>query len=509
MTGNNEKTSKLEILHAMQFSLSHRRGTKNMKNMSYSIKRLREEGHFCLSSLDDVESLDVFWAEANKVERLYIEDTNVYVAPLKTKRSEGEFVGLTCYRDNNYRTRLVIVGKADDIASLRSVTFRVLCLPEAGRPQSLAFSLSSYRPGRPVGTRDNVMLTAEQLRHIICAYPSRWFRFSDLSFTAEQSVEIVSHRKFKIEFFDCRFDDKGRAIVAWLENRNETDIMECCDLFRCDCYPAILRFLSRSMYPVFKRLYLDSIDIPSQLTPYVAAANVKSLDVDIRFFVCDKGWRAPLLQALRDGTFRPEILDISFICAPCHGKMNNEEIAIVGEFLQKLLVALSSRECSLKELHLWDFKLRGIGQEFKDDLIVMLQKNKSLRTLGVYSTMGLFSFPQMSILKVAAMHPHLRQLCFYPPTSDPPVPRPFQVWAKKNHFHDIRFETARDPEMRVQRDKWQNAVFSLFTGKYAALKQVQDPHARSYLLLTALATYRQMPDRIYYLLSDNQDVFAK
>jgi hypothetical protein len=27
----NEKTSKLEILHAMQFSLSHRRGTKNIK----------------------------------------------------------------------------------------------------------------------------------------------------------------------------------------------------------------------------------------------------------------------------------------------------------------------------------------------------------------------------------------------------------------------------------------------------------------------------------------------
>ncbi|GAX20417.1 hypothetical protein FisN_9Hu142 [Fistulifera solaris] len=114
--------------------------------MTYTIKRLREEGHFRLRNLDGVESLDVFWAEALKVERLYIEDTGVYAAPTKTKPSEREFVGLKCH---DFSTELQFVGKLDDISSLRSVTFRVLCLPETDNTKTMSFSKNSYNPGEP------------------------------------------------------------------------------------------------------------------------------------------------------------------------------------------------------------------------------------------------------------------------------------------------------------------------------------------------------------------------
>lgn len=71
--------------------------------MNYSIKRLREEGHFRLNNLDDVESLDVFWMEANKVKRLYIEE---HVAPSTAKISKEDFVGLKCCRDSDYSKEL-------------------------------------------------------------------------------------------------------------------------------------------------------------------------------------------------------------------------------------------------------------------------------------------------------------------------------------------------------------------------------------------------------------------
>ena len=198
--------------------------------MTFSIKRLREEGHFCLSNLDEVESLDSFRVEANKVERLYIEDTGVFVAPSRSKILEGEFVGLRCRRDDDYKTGLVFVGKSDDMASLRSVAFRVLRQTETC-PHKLEIGGTSFSPRNP---RDHLILTPEQLRHIICAYPSRSYGFSDLSLTAEQSVEIVSHRKFEIEVHSCHFDDKGRAIVDWLDSMNGTEILDSCYFPRCD-----------------------------------------------------------------------------------------------------------------------------------------------------------------------------------------------------------------------------------------------------------------------------------
>ncbi|GAX26858.1 hypothetical protein FisN_9Lu154 [Fistulifera solaris] len=175
--------------------------------MPYSIKRLRDEGHFRLRNLDGVESSDVFWAEAMKVKRLYIEDTGVYVARAKD-RMPGEYVGLKYHRNGDYSTRLAFVGKPDDITSLRSVTFRILCLPETDDPQSMHLARNSYTPGRPVNERDQLILTAAQLRYVICAYPSRWFGFSYMAFNGDQSVELVSHRKFEIDLFNCRFLDK-------------------------------------------------------------------------------------------------------------------------------------------------------------------------------------------------------------------------------------------------------------------------------------------------------------
>jgi hypothetical protein len=217
--------------------------------MSYSIKRLREEGHFCLSSLDDVESLNVFWTEANKVERLYIEDTGVYVAPSKTKISEGECVGLRCRRNEDFDTGLQFVGKVDDIASLRSVAFCVLSLPDTD-PQQLEIQGSS------VFTKSSLMLTPEQLRHIICNHPLRKYSFGELSVNAEQSVELVSHRKLEIELHDCHFEDQGQAIVDRLERQNGKEVFPSAYFPRCNCVAKLVEFFSRAKHLVFERLYL-------------------------------------------------------------------------------------------------------------------------------------------------------------------------------------------------------------------------------------------------------------
>ena len=477
--------------------------------MTYSIKRLREEGHFCLSNLEDVESLDALWEEANKVERLYIEDTGVFVAPTNIRNFEGEFVGLRCRLDGDYKTCLAFVGKKDDIARLRSVAFRVLCLPKTS-PHSVAIDGSSSTPRNP---RDKLILTPEQLRHVICAYPSRSYSFSYWSLTPEQSVELVSHRKFRSNLYDCKFEDKGQAIVDWLENRNETEIMDSFYAPFCDFHEKFLTFLSRSKYPVFDRLFLDGRDVAPRLSRLIGQASVKIVDIDIAFFAYSDDWRAPVLQALRDGTFRPENLELDLLCAPIYGNFDKKERVLVGKFLCNLLTAISSPKCSLKELHLKNFNLKSITTDFKKNLREMLLKNRSLRVFGIYSTMAPLAFPQMDILKAAAKHPRLRRLCFFPPKSTNP-PRlgqfdPFLAWVQKNRSHDIQFKDFRDPDLKPQRVKWQHAVFSFFTKEYDAIQHVEDERTRSHLLVTGLSSCHLSPDRIYYLLFRNQDVFAR
>ncbi|GAX26857.1 hypothetical protein FisN_9Lh143 [Fistulifera solaris] len=480
--------------------------------MTYSIKRLREEGHFRLRNMDGVDSLDVFWAEALKVKRLYIEDTGVYVAPRNTKKSEGEFAGLKCHHNEDYSTELQFVGKPDDIPSLRFVTFRVLCLPETDNLKTMSFSKNSYAPGRPLNERDQLILTPVQMRHIICAYPSRTFKFSYLSFNGDQSVELVSHRKFQIELFDCRFLDKGREIVEWLENRNMVEIFDYFDFYYCDCFEKILTFLSRSTHPVFKRLYANEVDVPSRLSHLVAGANVTALIVNIRFFIYDEGWRAPILQAICDGTFRPQSLEIQFRCAPIHGDYSREERQAIGRFLSKLFKIMSFGNCSLKELHLHDFNVRGIMQDFKADLADMLQDNRSLHVLGIYSTARPLKLPQITILHAAAKHPRLRKICFYPPMNDAPrsVDIDFiQFWLKENLSRNIQFKDFGYSDLRAHLPIWQKIVLSAFTEDFDALRQVENERFRSHLLVMALATFRHMPDRIYYLLTGNQDLIAK
>ncbi|GAX26849.1 hypothetical protein FisN_9Lu130 [Fistulifera solaris] len=198
--------------------------------MTYTIKRLREEGHFCLSNLDDVESIDVFWRKARKVERLYIEDTGVYVAPRNTKTFEGEFVGLKYRRESNRPTCLIFVDAS---------------------PQTLEIEGSKFLSSKPGDKYDRLILTVEQLRHIICTHPSRQYTFRRLFLTEAQSVEIVSHRKFEFEVHMCQFDDKGQAIVDWLKDKNETKTMYSCYFPECDCVKKLLKVLSRSLYPVF------------------------------------------------------------------------------------------------------------------------------------------------------------------------------------------------------------------------------------------------------------------
>ncbi len=353
--------------------------------MTYTIKRLREEGHFCLSSLDAVESLDVFWAEATKVARLYIEDTNVYVAPTKTKRSEGEFEGLACRRDNNYKTRLVFVSKPTDIDSLRSISFRILCLPEIN-PQSMKLDGIDYLPSKPGDRYKQLFFTTEQLRHIICAHPSRQYTFSRFSLTGAQSVEIISHRKFAIEVNWCQFDDKGQAIVDWLEDRNEKEIIDSCYFPQCDCVEKLFTFLSRSLYPVFNKLYLTGKDVESKssLSPLIAAANVNTLMVDIKFFLCNEGWRAPLLKALQNGTFRPRNLEVNFSSNDLFG-FDEDDLRLISKFLSKFFEAISSPDCSLKELHLKhiDDDYTNISRTMEDYLLYRPARSRTRRAFSV------------------------------------------------------------------------------------------------------------------------------
>jgi hypothetical protein len=482
--------------------------------MPYSIKRLREEGHFRLRNLDGVESVDVFWAEALKVKRLYIEDSGVYVAPAKDRMS-GEYVGLKCHRNEDYETRLAFVGKPDDITSLRSVTFRILCLPETDDPQSMHLAGNSYTPGRPVSERDQLILTSAQLRYVICAYPARRFEFSYMAFNGDQSVELVSHRKFQIDLFDCQFLDKGREIVRWLENRNTTEVYEYFDFYSCDCIEEILTFLSRSAHPVFKKLYAEERDVPSRLSPLVAAANVTALVVNIRFFIYDEHWRAPIVEAIRDGTFRPQSLEIDFRCPLIRVDFNRKECQAIGSFLSNLFEIMASPQCSLKELHLNHFNVYGIMQNFKKDLDYMLKNNQSLVALGVYSTARPLKFPQMNfILHAAENHPRLRKICFYPPTDDPPQYAQidiYQMWLQRNLSRDIQFRDFGYSDLKAHLPTWQMIVFSAFTNycDYHGFHRFRDERIRSDLLAKALATSRHMPDRIYYLLSKNQDLIAK
>jgi hypothetical protein len=333
-----------------------------------------------------------------------------------------------------------------------------------------------------------------------------------LSLTAEQSVELFSHRKFEINVDSCQFEDKGRAIVDWLENgREQSDILKYYCLHGCDCHENILKFLGRSMYPVFDKLYLRGQDIGSRLTQLVATANVMTVMTSIDFFIKDyRHERAPLLCAFRDGTFRPRSISISF--APGNHSFRATEIDEVREFMAGFLEALSSPDCSLKELHLRAFNLTDIALDLKKNVVEMLQKNKSLRVLGVYSTVSRLQFPQMSILNAAAAHPRLRKLCFYPPTRNPPKPGqtgPFPMWAQKNRSHDIQFIDKEELSNRRRLRKWRKAVFAIIMKDFDAITKVEDERIRSHLLATTLGNFHQKPDRVYHLLCGNQDLLAR
>ncbi|GAX26850.1 hypothetical protein FisN_9Lu131 [Fistulifera solaris] len=274
----------------------------------------------------------------------------------------------------------------------------------------------------------------------------------------------------------------------------------------CDCMAKFLVFLSRAMHPVLKRLYLSGTEVPPKLSTLVASANAHALVSDVRSFLCDGSWRAPLIEALRDGTFRPQSLELSQFY-----NFNHDETPLVGRFLSKLLTALSSRECALKELHMKQFTMIEIASDLERYLLDMLQKNKSLRVLGIYSDVGQLQFPPMAILSAAAKHPRLRTICFYPPI-DPPgtkLAEPFQLWMKKNRSIDIQFKDFNESAKKAHLSKWLKAVFAIATKEFNSLKQIQDEKTRSYLLVMALATCHQMPDRMYYLLCGNQDVFAR
>ena len=96
------------------------------------------------------------------------------------------------------------------------------------------------------------------------------------------------------------------------------------------------------------------------------------------------------------------------------------------------------------------------------------------------------------------------------------IPVHLKVWYRNHLSHCIQFadsgtvdddEDARciiDRKDRVE--KWQD---SLFFCRFDRLQQVEDGTIRCHLLGAALANHSCFPQRVYFLLSGNQDVFAK
>jgi hypothetical protein len=144
----------------------------------------------------------------------------------------------------------------------------------------------------------------------------------------------------------------------------------------------------------------------------------------------------------------------------------------------------------------------GIMQDFKKDVVDMLENNQSLLALGVYSSARPLKFPQITIiLHAAANHPRRRKICFYPPTEGPPQLAQidfFQLWLKRNRSSDIQFKDFGYSDLRAHLPTWQKTVLSAVTDDFDALQQVEDKRIRSHLFVKALATelfYKQILEK--------------
>jgi hypothetical protein len=262
----------------------------------------------------------------------------------------------------------------------------------------------------------------------------------------------------------------------------------------------MFEFLRRSTYPVFETLNLASRRGNPEGWALFTQANVNSVYIlaDTHDLEIDTGYYSPIIEALQDGTLRAPTIELRINVCRRDGELH------VCTF-QDLFHALSSTECPLKELlflaDISDSRITTLL--FDEHMINMLRANTSLEILGIKCEDDSSGFLSMGILNAAAEHPRLRKLIFSPPVKlDPPPVRqsdPFNIWYRNNPLHEIVFECIRS-------EKWRDYVHFC---RFGLLQQVSNERIRSHLLVAALSNHSSSPERIHFLLSENQDVFAK
>jgi hypothetical protein len=487
--------------------------------MTYSIKRLRNKGCFCLFNLQNVDNFDLFVTEVNKAKRLWIDDLEVFVGHEDIPAPNG-YIRVKCEIDPCYRS--------DE--SLQIVTFYGKDLTSLTTTIITAFSLADSREDRVIvllgitgeGIYTDLIFSPEQLQTLLCSHASRSYEFRQLNLSAEQSVVLA--RKTDLNgLWYCDLYDEGLALLDYLRQINGKRILGTfSNQFEVDsAWESIVTFLGQSTHPVFEEIVLDQNNIhhrDSHVNALLVRANVKSMLIIVEpdlFHQSDEC--EPIIQALRDGSFVPPKLRLFF---DSYDPPLDEDIEAFETVFDALFGAMSSTECQLKELHmqLEAAQLTSTVRVFEQHLIGMLEENKSLETLIIDSTADPLQFPAMRVLESAAKHPRLRKIVFLPPhgRDPPPIGQSglFHVWHRTNLSHSIQFADSYKIRLRddcrvvtkFEVEKWQDFVFC---DRFELLRQVEDENIRCHLLVVALADHSSNPQRVYSLLSKNQDLFAK
>ncbi|GAX15844.1 hypothetical protein FisN_2Lh432 [Fistulifera solaris] len=372
------------------------------------------------------------------------------------------------------------------------------------------------------GICTDLIFSPEQLQTLLCSHASRLFEFRQFNLSAEQSVMLA--RKTDLNgLWYCPVQDKGLLLLDYLQHHNGRRTLGAfCNQFGFDdAWENIVTFLCQCTYPLFEEAVIDQHNIhhrDSHVNALLARANVNSLTIIIDPYLFHHSDECePIVEALRNGSFVPHKLCLYF---DTYDLFRDEDIEAFETVLDELFGAMSSSECQLKELdmQLELAQLTSTAGVFEQHLIDMLEENTSLETLTIESTAGPLQFPAMRVLESAAKHPRLRKIVFLPPygRNPPPIDQSdlFQMWHRTNLSHSIQFGDSRKVRLqegcrvatKFEVEKWQDFVFY---DRFELLRQMEDENVRCHMLVVALASHSSNPQRVYSLLSRNQDVFAK
>ncbi len=473
--------------------------------MLHSGRSFMAPGDDCLVDLESLQTFDAFISAVNKTNRLWIRNVNVFTTNHSCPSYDG-YIQFKCNIDSEKQSTpshtITFCGK--DVTPLTSIIESILCLPDMKLERAIAFS-------GPNEDYEDLILTPEQLHRIFDAHDSRSYSFWYLNLSPEQSVVLAAKTNMEGIWF-CSLSDKGQALVHWLENHNEQRTLGS---FSCQYYGAwenILEFTGRSSYPVFNQIVYDQFYVVNS-DPYryslLVNANVNSISVLVNPYSFTNGECDVLLQALGNGTMVSPKIEFDF---DADSSELDERLELFETGLHALFAAVSLPGCTLKglDLKLETVRLSKSGLVFEEHIIDMLQQNKHLEALGLNCTVAPLQFPAIGILNAAAQHPRLRKLVFIPPPHlEPPALEsfsPFPVWIQSHLDHCIQFHDWGRSSARHQTEKWQNYVF---LSRFLLLQQVKEERIRSHLLVMALSNHSSAPQKVYFLLSWNVDVFAK